>query len=126
MSKSKYSKKLLIIVLAIIIIFGFFGTSIWLGKQKTTSKSQSFTHSADYSQLIGELIYSELEGGFWQIRYGEVNDRYGGKFVLGNEPRLANFKNGILVKITGYISEKQVSSYQAGTLYTIESIELLK
>lgn len=90
------------------------------------SSQESSTHAPDYSWVIGELEYNPIEGGFWQIRFGNESAPYGGKVVLGRDLRLANFKSGDLVKITGKISQDQVSIYQAGTLYDLESIDLYR
>lgn len=91
---------------------------------RPSSPKVPFDHAPDYSWVIGELEYNPIEGGFWQIRFGNESAPYGGKFVLGKDPKLANFQSGDLVKITGKISLNQVSIFQAGTLYDLESIDL--
>lgn len=88
------------------------------------SSREAPSHAPDYSWVIGRLGYNPIEGGFWQIRFGKENDSYHGKFVLGKHPKLSSFRHGDLVKITGKISEDQVSIYQSGTLYNLESIDL--
>lgn len=94
--------------------------------KSSKTKISSFDHAADYSWISGRIEHQDLEGGFWIIKYNEANDKFGGKFVLGNDPRLTNFQNGDIVKITGKISENQISIYQAGILYQLESIQKLK
>ena len=114
-------KKFLITTLAITIIT--FGASlIWINRQ--SPKDESYTHAPDYSWVTGQLQYQDIEGGFWTIDYQDATDKFGGKFVLGKDPRLASFKSGDYVKITGQISPNQVSIYQSGTLYNLEFIDL--
>lgn len=91
---------------------------------RPSSPKVPFDHAPDYSWVIGELEYNPIEGGFWQIRFDKENDPYHGKFVLGNQPQLSRFRQGDLVKITGKISPNQISIYQSGTLYNLESINL--
>ena len=104
------------------IIFG--ASLILLNRQPP--KDESYTHAPDYSWVTGQLQYQDIEGGFWIIRFGSRDVPYNGQFVLGKDPRLQNFKDGDLVKITGEISDEQASIYQAGTLYQIETIQKLK
>ncbi|MBI2621163.1 MAG: hypothetical protein HYW63_00765 [Candidatus Levybacteria bacterium] len=116
-------KKVFITVLvAIVIAFG--ASLILLNRQPP--KDESYAHAPDYSWVTGQLQYQDIEGGFWIIRFGSRDAPYNGQFVLGKDSRLQNFKNGDLVKITGKISQDQISIYQAGTIYTLQSIEFLK
>lgn len=109
-------------IMTVVLLAGLiFTKSSWFVHQKQFS-----THAPDYSWVIGELEYNPTEGGFWQIRFGKENDSYHGKFVLGNHPKLSRFRHGDVVKITGKISEDQVSIFQAGTLYNLESIDLYR
>ena len=106
------------------VIITFAASLIWINRQPP--KDESYTHAPDYSWVTGQLQYQDIEGGFWIIRFGSRDASYNGQFVLGKDPRLQNFKDGDLVKITGQISQEQISIYQAGTIYTLQSIELLK
>lgn len=103
---------LAIILLVLVVLLGF------------NQKSQSTpSFASDFSWVVGRLEWNPLEGGFWEISFGKGSDPYGGKFVLGNDLRLTQFKTGDSIKITGKISKEQVSIYQAGTIYEITSIE---
>ena len=106
------------------VIITFAASLIWINRQPP--KDESYTHAPDYSWVTGQLQYQDIEGGFWIIRFGSRDAPYNGQFVLGKDPRLQNFKDGDLVKITGKISQDQISIYQAGTTYTLQSIEFLK
>lgn len=117
-----FSKKFL---LALLLLFTILSIAI-LATIKFSSSKQAPAYAPDYSWVIGELEYNPIEGGFWQIRFGKQDDSYNGKFVLGNRPEFSRFRHGDLVKITGRIAQNQVSIYQAGTLYQIESIQKLK
>ena len=117
------SKKFLLFLL---ILLGFLLIAITVSFSRFPSKEPSLVHAPDYSWVIGRLEYNPIEGGFWQIRFGEENDPYRGLFVLDNDSKLQNLKDGDLIKITGKILENQASFYQAGTLYQIESIQKLR
>ena len=111
------------ILILILVIIGILATSLVFTSRGNLLK-KPVSHASDYSWVIGELEYNPVEGGFWQIRFGKENDPYRGKFVLGEDPKLSRFRHGDLVKITGKISQDQVSIYQSGTLYNLESIDL--
>lgn len=112
-------------LLFLLILLGFLLIAILVSVNRFSAR-QPLAHAPDYSWVIGKLEYNPIEGGFWQIRFGKESDLYHGKFVLGNQPQLSSFRHGDLVKITGKISQDQVSIYQAGTLYDLESIDLYK
>jgi len=102
------------------IILALVGTAIFL------SRPRAFSHAPDYSWVTGQLYYSNLEGGFWGIRYGGMGeDKYNGHFVLGAKLP-GDFKDGDLVRVKGQIAEEQVSIFMAGWIYKVEEIELLK
>ena len=113
------------ILILILVIIGIIAASLVFTSGRNLLKEPS-SHAPDYSWIVGRLEYSQIEGGFWVIRYENQTDKFGGKFVLGNDSRLANFKSGDLVKITGRISDEQVSFYQSGTLYDLESIDFYR
>ena len=111
------------ILILILVIIGILATSLIFISQRNLLK-EPVSHAVDYSWVIGRLEYNPIEGGFWQIRFDKENDPYHGKFVLGRDPKLDQLKAGDLVKITGQISPNQVSFYQAGTIYEMESVDL--
>jgi hypothetical protein len=87
-----------------------------------------YGHAPDYTWVKGELIRSDIEGGFWSVRYIPAGpeaekDPHGGRFVLGNPPQLKGFASGQFVKITGRIAEDQASIFMAGTLYDLATVE---
>jgi len=87
---------------------------------------QEYSHASDYSWVCGKLFWSEIEGGFWSVRYSlnEKEDKYGGHFVLGLDPKLQGFRDGDMVLVKGVISTK-ASIWTAGTLYEISEIKKL-
>lgn len=110
-------KKILIIF---VLLLALVGTAIYLNQPR------AFSHAPDYSWVAGQLYWSNLEGGFWGIRYGEVgSDKYNGHFVLGAELP-SDFKDGDLVRVKGQIAEQQVSIFMAGWIYKVEEIKRLK
>lgn len=113
------------ILILILVIIGIFAASLVFSSQRNLLKEPA-SHAPDYSWIVGRLEYSQIEGGFWTIDYQDATDKFGGKFVLGRDLRLEGFADGDLVKIAGQIAQNQVSIYQAGTLYQIESIQKLK
>ena len=114
------------ILIFVLVIISIFAASLILINRRNLLDKPAAGHAADYSWVIGRLEYSQIEGGFWAIDYQDVTDKFGGKFVLGKDPKLANFQTGDLVKITGKISQEQISIYQSGTLYDLESIDLYR
>lgn len=115
-----FAKKFL---LPLLILVALLLIAILISVNRFSSREPLF-RAPDYSWVIGRLEYNPVEGGFWQIRFDKENDSYHGKFILGNHPKLSPFRHGDLVKITGKISQDQVSIYQSGTLYNLESIDL--
>lgn len=113
------SKKFLLFLL---ILLGFLLIAVLVSVNRFSPR-EAPTYAPDYSWVIGRIEYNSTEGGFWQIRFGKENDPYHGKFVLGNQPKLSSFGHDNLVKITGKISPNQISIYQSGTLYDLESID---
>lgn len=113
------------ILIFVLVIIGIFAASLIFTSQRNLFTKPA-SHAPDYSWIVGRLEYSQIEGGFWAIDYQDATDKFGGKFVLGRDLRLEGFAPGDLVKITGQIAQNQVSIYQAGTLYQIESIQKLK
>lgn len=118
MSKMFTNKFLLLVILVVFLLI-----AISISVHRFSSR-EVLSHAPDYSWVIGELEYNPVEGGFWQIRFDKENGPYRGKFVLGNQSQLSRFRHGDLVKITGKISPSQVSVYQSGALYDLESINL--
>src|SRR3989344_7294334 len=121
MSKLFVKKFLLPLLILVVVLL----ISVLVSVNRFSSQ-EVLTHAPDYSWVTGQLQYQDIEGGFWIIRFGSRDVPYNGQFVLGKDPRLQNFKDGDLVKITGEISDEQASIYQAGTIYTLQSIEFLK
>lgn len=114
------------ILIFVLVIIGIFAASLILINRRNLLDKPAAHHAADYSWVVGRLDYSQIEGGFWIIRYENQTDQFGGKFVLGRDSKLEGFADGDLVKITGQIAQNQVSIYQAGTLYQIDSIQRLR
>lgn len=111
-------KVLLVVLLAVAVI-----VVIMSNLNSQAPSSRKLDYAQDFSWVQGRLELNPVEGGFWQIRFGSQNAPHDGKFVLGNDPKLYQFEDGDLVKITGEISPQQVSIFQAGTMYEIISIE---
>lgn len=115
-----FAKKFLLPLLALVVLLL---VAFSISVTRFSPRDQPLTHAPDYSWVIGRLEYNPIEGGFWQVRFGNQGDAYNGVFILGNDRKIEGFKNGDLVKITGKIAEEQISIYQAGTLYNLESID---
>lgn len=112
-------KRILLLLALILILVG-------VGILISRPTYAPFSHAPDYSWIAGQLYYSNLEGGFWGIRYGEKEeDKYGAHFVLG-KTLPGDFKDGDLVLVQGQIAEEQVSIFMAGWIYKVEEIELLE
>lgn len=86
-----------------------------------------YGHSPDYSWVMGRLEHSNLEGGFWMIRYQARDDKpdeYGGHFVLrfhGKPP--AAMKDGAMVAIHGAVAKDVMGIQMAGTYYNVQRIQ---
>lgn len=113
------NKKVLIFLLVAAAIMAIIVS--FMGKSSPIPEPQSYAQ--DFSWVKGRLERNPLEGGFWQVKFGDESVPYNGKFVLGNDSKLEEFESGDLVKITGRISPQQVSIYMSGTIYSITSIE---
>jgi hypothetical protein len=100
-----------------------------MADQKPAATQPVYAHNADYTRLTGRLLHKDLEGGFWEIKYIDpaspdaAKDANHGYFVLGNPAALKGYSDGDAVQITGKISDKQASDFQAGTMYEIRKIE---
>ena len=88
-----------------------------------------YYHNADYTSVVGELIWRDLEGGFWQLNYLPPNSRaaaadpHGGHFVLGKLPNFKGLNSGDWVRVTGQISANQISIFMAGTMYQAKTVQ---
>jgi hypothetical protein len=67
-----------------------------------TAAHPGFSHSADYTELTGQIQHSLITKG-WRLRYAAVDevDPYGGSVTLLEDPRLSTVKDGDLVHVHG-------------------------
>lgn len=88
-----------------------------------------YSHARDWSWVAGKLVYSGLEGGFWELHFvppgEEPRDPYGGRFVLQGAPP-EGLEDGALVVVRGGVSEEQVGIQMAGPFYRVDSLEPLE
>lgn len=118
-----FEKKFSLIFLLVAVLFLAVMVTV---STKLPVSQKSFDFAPDFSWVKGKLEFNPIEGGFWQIRFGEETAPYGGKFVLGQDPKLNQFQEGDLVLIKGQIAKEQISIYMAGWLYEIEEAKLLR
>lgn len=80
-------------------------------------------HAADYTWLCGQVQYSRLSKG-WRLRYAgvEETDAYGGSVTLVDDGRLANLKDGDVVRVQGHL--ENVSERSIAPHYVIHSVEV--
>jgi len=100
-----------------------------LTSRAEAARHSPYTHAPDYSWVAGRIERSELEGGFWTIRYqkpGEKADAYGGHFVLHVTPAQgAALHAEAMVLVTGHVERNAVDIQMAGTAYRVRKIEPL-
>jgi hypothetical protein len=85
----------------------------------------SYRHADDYSSLCGQVQISRLSKGI-RLRYASVDetDAYGGSVTFVEDGRLADFKDGQFVRVTGHLlnpGDKAIAP-----LYRIDSIQPLE
>lgn len=79
----------------------------------------------DMSWIEGRLHWTELEGGFWEIEFGDQHAPYGGRLTLGRPDQLTGATPGTRVRITGFVDERALSIFMSGAMYQIVEVELL-
>ena len=90
-----------------------------------------YGHNADYSRISGRLIWADIEGGHWQIRFidpagpAAAKDKYRGRFTLGTPKLLKGFKAGEWVTLTGRPRPDMATIWQTGTLYEVKTVRRL-
>ena len=77
----------------------------------------------DLSWIEGDLVHEEFEGGFWALDFGSGDAPLGGRVVLGNPPELAGFDGGERVRVEGAPSTNEFSTFMAGPLYDLRTVE---
>lgn len=78
-------------------------------------------HAADYSWIQGKLEYAHIEGGAWILRYAglDQSDKYGGHVVLSRSAKMANYREGDMVRVEGEIVNDRSSIFLRGPLYRV-------
>jgi hypothetical protein len=88
-----------------------------------TSALPCFSHSADYTELTGQIQHSRITRG-WRLRYAPVDevDPYGGSVTLVEEAKLSGLKDGDMVRVHG----RFLKSDERGTAprYEVDAIQL--
>lgn len=84
-------------------------------------------HADDYSWVQGRLHYAHVNGGAWVVRYMPLDrvDKYGGSMVLTRDARLADYKEGQMVRVSGEILSEHASVYLGGPLYRVDGLKSL-
>jgi hypothetical protein len=89
---------------------------------------ETYGHAPDYTWLQG--ILERHSRGSWELRYGDpaVDDRWGGKVTLPDEPRLAAFQDGDLILVEGEIVPDQgpPSAWRHFPEYRVKEIWLVQ
>jgi hypothetical protein len=88
-----------------------------------TTALPCFSHSADYTELTGQIQHSRIARG-WRLRYAPVDevDPYGGSVTLIEEAKLSGLKDGDMVRVHG----RFLNSDERGTAprYEVDAIQL--
>jgi hypothetical protein len=102
-------------------------TSLFVGLTEVTPTSfeEQGPHAADFSWIVGELGYQHSRGGVWTVRYLPLDrtDVHGGQVILNKDPRLAEFKEGDIVRIEGRISKRSASRPPTYRITAISKVE---
>lgn len=80
----------------------------------------------DLGWIEGELVFEELEGGFWTCNFADkdTDAPLGGSVVLGNTDKLDGFKAGQRVRIFGEPMHEAASIFMAGPMYEVLDVKL--
>jgi len=88
-----------------------------------------YGHNKDYTTIQGQLIWSGIEGGHWQICIADPKQGKGpgvhGRFTLGTPKQLRGFKHGEFVEITGRPRPDMASIWMTGTIYDVKTVKRL-
>jgi hypothetical protein len=89
---------------------------------------ETFGHAPDYTWLQGVL--EKHSGGSWELRFGDpaVDDKWGGKVILPDEPRLAAFQDEDTILVEGDILPDQgpPSAWRHFPQYRVKEIWLVQ
>ncbi len=87
---------------------------------------ETYGHAADYTWLQG-VVDKHYQGQFG-LRYCEpsVEDRWGGKVILTDDPRLAPFHDGDLILVEGEMGKTAVDAWHRYPTYRIRDIWLVQ
>ena len=77
----------------------------------------------DFSWIEGTLRFVELEGGFYEVEFGDEHAPYGGRLVLGRPAELADIPAGSHITVRGHVDEMAMSIFMAGPMYTLASVQ---
>ena len=90
-----------------------------------TTALPCFSHSADYTELTGQIQHSRITRG-WRLRYAPVDevDPYGGSVTLIEDAKLSGLKDGDMVRVHG----RFLNSDESGTAprYEVDAIQLTR
>ncbi len=75
--------------------------------------------AADMSWIEGRLHWTQLEGGFWEIEFGDADAPHGGRLTLGRPEQLAGYNSGDVVRITGRVDDGALGIFMSGPVYLI-------
>ncbi|MGL4554934.1 MAG: hypothetical protein ACRC33_27520, partial [Gemmataceae bacterium] len=85
-------------------------------------------HAADFSSLTGKLTYVHADGGLWVLRYASIGteDANGGAVILASDRRMASYREGDLVTVSGRVLDKKGSSRLGAPLFQANDITLVE
>jgi len=85
-------------------------------------------HAEDYAWITGQLMYAQVNGGIWVVRYATPNepDQFGGFAILGSGVELRGCKEGDLVSINGQVTGSVKGSSVDGCYYKLSAISLIE
>jgi hypothetical protein len=99
--------------------------SVGLTEVVPTSFEDQGPHAEDFSWIVGELGYQHSRGGVWTVRYlpFDRTDANGGQVILSKDARLAQFKEGDMVRIEGRIAKRSNTSSPTYRITAISKTE---
>lgn len=88
------------------------------------STNQTWGHAPDYSWVQGQLEYSGIRGGMWKVRYVplDVDDPYGGSFILQADPTGHGLRHGDTVYVEGRIVQHERHRGLPNPAYHVQNI----
>lgn len=119
------------LLLVCVLSAGAAGIKVPVIKPVKVPPAPQYSHNANYSRISGRLIWADIEGGHWQVRFIDrtnpavAKDKYRGRFTLGTPKLLKGFRAGEWVTLTGEPRRNAATIWQTGTLYAIKTVRRL-